>query len=56
LIAAIKSLSSKKIGKLEWNEALHVCYREGGQLFFICALTKGLEFPPEPTNTQEQQS
>jgi superfamily II DNA or RNA helicase len=56
LIAAIKSLHGKKISKLEWNEALHVYYREGGQLFFICALTKGLEFPCDPTNTQEKQS
>lgn len=55
LIAAIKSLSGKKITKLEWNEALHVCFREGGQLFFICALTKGLEFPPDSTTTQEKQ-
>jgi hypothetical protein len=55
LVAAIKSFSGKKITKLEWNEALHVCYREGGQLFFICALTKGLEFPPDPTTTPERQ-
>jgi hypothetical protein len=55
LIAAIKSLHGKKISKLEWNEALHVCYREGGQLFFICALTEGLEFPPDPKNTPEKQ-
>jgi len=57
LIAAIRTLqsASRKIGKFELNEALHVFYREGGQLFFITALNKGLEFPTDPTNTPEPQ-
>lgn len=47
LITAIKSLQAggKKIGRFDINEALHACYREEGQLYFLCALAKGLEFP-----------
>ncbi len=49
LLTAIKGLmrTGKKISRIEINEAGHVCFREGGQLFFICVLEKGLEFPPE---------
>jgi superfamily II DNA or RNA helicase len=47
LLATIKSLQAagKKIGRFDVNEALHVYYREAGQLYFLCALQKGLEFP-----------
>lgn len=46
LVEAIKALqkSGKKITRIEINEALHVLYREAGQLFFICGLQAGLEF------------
>ncbi len=47
LVAAIKQLQKvgKKVTRIEINEARHVLYREAGQLFFICALQEGLEFP-----------
>ena len=47
LIAAIKSLqkAGRRISRIELNEARHVTYREAGQLFFICGLEDGLEFP-----------
>src|SRR5207244_1364026 len=49
LLTAIKELmrTGKRISRIEINEAGHVCFREGGQLFFVCVLEKGLEFPPE---------
>jgi superfamily II DNA or RNA helicase len=47
LLAAINELlkAGKRVGRIEINEALHVLYREGGQLLFIAALQEGLEFP-----------
>jgi superfamily II DNA or RNA helicase len=47
LLAAIKELQKvgKKVTRIEINDARHVLYREAGQLFFICALHAGLEFP-----------
>jgi superfamily II DNA or RNA helicase len=47
LLATIKSLQAagKKIGRFDVNEALHAYCREAGQLYFLCALEKGLEFP-----------
>lgn len=47
LVAAIKTLqkTGKRVNRIEVNEARHVIYREGGQIFFICALEEGLEFP-----------
>lgn len=47
LIENIKNLNreGKAISKLELNGFNHVLYREGGALYFICALQKGLEFP-----------
>jgi hypothetical protein len=48
LVTAAKVLHSagRKVSKIELNTALHVFHREGGELFFICVLDKGLEFPP----------
>lgn len=47
LLENIKNLNreGKTISKLELNGFNHVLYREGGVLYFICALQKGLEFP-----------
>lgn len=47
LVAAIKELQKlgKKVSRIEVNEVQHVLYREAGQLLFICALNRGLEFP-----------
>ncbi len=47
LLESIKSLNreGKAISKLELNGFNHVLYREGGALYFVCALQKGLEFP-----------
>jgi superfamily II DNA or RNA helicase len=47
LVGAIKELQKmgKKVNRIEINEALHVLYREAGQLFFICTLERGIEFP-----------
>jgi superfamily II DNA or RNA helicase len=47
LLAAIKEMLrvGKKVSRIEINEARHVLYREAGQLFFICTLDEGLEFP-----------
>jgi hypothetical protein len=47
LVAAIKGLQKvgRKVNRIEINEAKHVMYREGGQLFFVCALHADLEFP-----------
>jgi superfamily II DNA or RNA helicase len=56
LIAAIKGLQSrgKTVGRIEINEALHAYYREAGQLFFICVLLKGLEFPQRQDTAPEE--
>ncbi len=47
VVAAITKLQKvgQKVSRVEINEALHVLYREAGQLRFICALNEGLEFP-----------
>jgi hypothetical protein len=47
LVEAIKTLQKSGNGasRLEINEARHVLHRRTGQLFFICALDEGLEFP-----------
>lgn len=47
LVDAIKGVmkEGKKVSRIEINEARHVLYRAAGQLFFICALDEGLEFP-----------
>lgn len=47
LVMAIKELqrAGKRISRIMINEANHVLYREAGQLFFICGLDVGLEFP-----------
>ena len=47
LLGAIKAVQAagRKIGRFDVNEALHAYYREAGQLYFLCALQKGLEFP-----------
>lgn len=49
LIHAIRALrkAGKDISRVAINAVGHAVYREGGQLFFICALNKGLEFPPD---------
>lgn len=46
LIESIRSLNraGKAVSKLQLNSFNHVLYREGGALYFICALQKGLEF------------
>ena len=41
----VSQAAGKKIGRFDVNEALHAYYREAGQLYFLCALQKGLEFP-----------
>lgn len=55
LIQAIKALrkGGKNISRVAINAAGHAVYREGGQLFFICALNKGLEFPSDPPATAD---
>jgi superfamily II DNA or RNA helicase len=47
LIAAIQGLqhAGKKMSRIGVNVAGHVVFRENGNLFFVCALEKGLEFP-----------
>jgi hypothetical protein len=47
LIAAIKELHAlgQQISQLEVNAKNHVLHRAGGRLYFVCALTRGLEFP-----------
>jgi superfamily II DNA or RNA helicase len=47
LLSTIKALQGggRKIGRFEVNEVLHAYYRESGQLYFLCALEQGLEFP-----------
>ena len=47
LLAALKKLrqAGKRVSQIEVNEAKHVTYREAGQLFFVCGLDDGLEFP-----------
>jgi superfamily II DNA or RNA helicase len=47
LLATVKDLVQKgvPVSQLEVNELRHVLYRQGGQLFFVCALHSGLEFP-----------
>jgi hypothetical protein len=49
LIAALQTLrtAGKKIGRVAVNIAGHVVFRENGQLYFVAALEKGLEFPTE---------
>jgi hypothetical protein len=37
----------RSVSKILVNEAGHVLFREGGKLFFVCALEKGLEFPED---------
>jgi hypothetical protein len=50
LLEAVADLrrAGKNVGRIEINEAQHVLCREAGQLFFICALSVGLEFPQGP--------
>ena len=47
LLAAITELRrvGRTVNRIEVNEAQHVLCREAGQLFFISALSEGLEFP-----------
>lgn len=47
LLNAIKQLHSmgREISQLEITPTNHVLHREEGQLHFVCALAKGLEFP-----------
>ncbi|RMG03281.1 MAG: DEAD/DEAH box helicase [Planctomycetota bacterium] len=47
LIEAIHTVmkSGTNVTKIEINELGHALYREGGQLHFLCAIKKGLEFP-----------
>jgi superfamily II DNA or RNA helicase len=47
LIAAIKELYARgqQISHLEVNAKNHVLHRAEGRLYFVCALTSGLEFP-----------
>jgi superfamily II DNA or RNA helicase len=49
LLAAVKQLqrAGKRVSRIEINEARHALHREGGQLLFLCALERGLEFPPD---------
>lgn len=43
--------AGRQVSRLAINTALHVLFRESGQLYFLCALDKGLEFPTR-SNTQ----
>jgi hypothetical protein len=47
LVDIIKILKTKglSVSKLEVNEMNHVLFRQGGSLYFVNALKKGLEFP-----------
>jgi hypothetical protein len=55
LVQAIKALrkAGKAISRIVINAAGHALYREGGQLFFICAMDKGLEFPSDAGEVAE---
>jgi superfamily II DNA or RNA helicase len=52
LVAAIKDLqkSGRRISRIEINEVGHVLYRDAGRLYFVCALSEGLEFPEFVSN------
>lgn len=56
LVAAIKELhkTGKKVTRFDINEARHAYFRQAGQLFFICGLSKGLEFPQIETMQEIQ--
>ena len=47
LVGIIKILKTKgpPVSKLEVNKMNHVLFRQGGSLYFVYALKKGLEFP-----------
>jgi len=47
LIAAIQGLrkTGKQLSRIAINTVGHVVFRENGQLYFLCALDRGLEFP-----------
>jgi superfamily II DNA or RNA helicase len=47
LIAAVKELHARgqQISHLEVNAKNHVLHRAEGRLYFVCVLTRGLEFP-----------
>jgi hypothetical protein len=38
--------AGKKVRRIAVNSVGHVTFHENGQAFFLCALEKGLEFPP----------
>jgi hypothetical protein len=50
LVAAIQTLqkAGKQVSRLAINVAGHATFRENGQLFFVCVLDHGLEFPAGP--------
>jgi hypothetical protein len=47
LVDIIKILKTEglSVSKLEVNKMNHVLFRQGGSLYFVYALKKGLEFP-----------
>ena len=47
LVASVRALEVKgeHVSHLKLNEKRHVVHRVRGELFFVCALAKGLEFP-----------
>ncbi|MDM4018173.1 DEAD/DEAH box helicase [Roseiconus lacunae] len=47
LVASVQALHNggRAISKIEINKANHAVFREAGNVFFICALKAGLEFP-----------
>jgi hypothetical protein len=44
------------VSRLAINSALHVLIRESGKLYFLCALDKGLEFPPRDNEESPEPS
>jgi hypothetical protein len=56
VIHSVKELlnQGRNISRFEINEMNHVLFREGGKLFFICVLNKGLEFPEQEDKGGEE--
>ncbi len=56
LIAALLQLrtAGKKIGRISVNVAEHAVFRENGQLYFIAAVSGGLEFPTGHTSAESE--
>ncbi len=49
LVASLQTLQNRgrMVSMIEINNANHAVFREGGRLFFVCPLKRGLEFPDD---------